>query len=291
MDKKTYSIFMFTALLLLNSCKCLVRFVNGPPVNHTYINTFGTDFYDYGWGLDETFDGGAIIVGTKEYRDDRSRDILLVKVDEDGYGVWEKQFGNTADEEAYAVKQCLDGGYILVGYTSSYGDVVQVYIIKLDPYVNKEWKKIDGCPNLDRAYEVIETSDGHFVIVGMTNLPGISYGNDDIWLQKIDNQGNTIWRRAYGVINHEVDYDVVELEDGGFLVLGYKNFYEVSGKDIYLIRTDSEGNIQCSAIYNGSSKSNTRWTASATYDGSVAIIGTTTYFNTNDVTAMKKIFL
>ena len=321
---------------LVLSCERLVKFINGPPVGHGFLRTFGTTFYDYGWGVDETFDGGAIIVGVKEYRDDRTRDILLVKVDEDGFGLWEKSFGGPDNEEAYAVKQCMNGGYILAGYSNSYGAASEVYVVKTDSYGKLEWDKTYGGPNLDRAYEIIETHDGHFIIVGVTNSPGISHGNDDIWLQKIDGQGNTVWRNAYGESNHEVGYDVVELPDGGFLVLGYKNFYDVSGKDIYLIRTDSvgtivwaktygssmvfdeigysiheaypsgylicastnsrdngwfdpqvikidyDGNMQWSAIYNGSGRSHTRWVATPTYDGGAAIIGTTTYYHTNE---------
>tara|TARA_B100000959_G_scaffold47056_1_gene48067 strand:- start:8973 stop:10166 length:1194 start_codon:yes stop_codon:yes gene_type:complete len=322
--------------LLVMSCERLVKFINGPPVDQGFLRTFGTTFYDYGWGVDETFDGGAIIVGAKEYRSDRTRDILLVKVDENGFGLWEKSFGGSNNEEGYAVKQCMDGGFILAGYSTSYGAAADIYVVKTDPYGIKEWDKVYGGNNLDRAYEIIETHDGHFIIVGVTNSPGISHGNDDIWLQKIDGQGNTVWRNAYGESNHEVGYDVVELPDGGFLVLGYKNFYDVSGKDIYLIRTDSvgtivwaktygssmvfdeigysiheaypsgylicastnsrdngwfdpqvikidyDGNMQWSAIYNGSGRSHTRWVATPTYDGGAAIIGTTTYYHTNE---------
>ena len=332
--KKIYILVIMS--LLVMSCERLVKFINGPPVDQGFLRTFGTTFYDYGWGVDETFDGGAIIVGAKEYRSDRTRDILLVKVDENGFGLWEKSFGGSNNEEGYAVKQCMDGGFILAGYSTSYGAAADIYVVKTDPYGIKEWDKVYGGNNLDRAYEIIETHDGHFIIVGVTNSPGISHGNDDIWLQKIDGQGNTIWRNAYGESNHEVGYDVVELPDGGFLVLGYKNFYDVSGKDIYLIRTDSvgtivwaktygssmvfdeigysiheaypsgylicastnsrdngwfdpqvikidyDGNMQWSAIYNGSGRSHTRWVATPTYDGGAAIIGTTTYYHTNE---------
>jgi len=332
--KKIYILVIMS--LLVMSCERLVKFINGPPVDQGFLRTFGTTFYDYGWGVDETFDGGAIIVGAKEYRSDRTRDILLVKVDENGFGLWEKSFGGSNNEEGYAVKQCMDGGFILAGYSTSYGAAADIYVVKTDPYGIKEWDKVYGGNNLDRAYEIIETHDGHFIIVGVTNSPGISHGNDDIWLQKIDGQGNTVWRNAYGESNHEVGYDVVELPDGGFLVLGYKNFYDVSGKDIYLIRTDSvgtivwaktygssmvfdeigysiheaypsgylicastnsrdngwfdpqvikidyDGNMQWSAIYNGSGRSHTRWVATPTYDGGAAIIGTTTYYHTNE---------
>ena len=169
--KKIYTIVLMSFLVL--SCERLVKFINGPPVGHGFLRTFGTTFYDYGWGVDETFDGGAIIVGVKEYRDDRTRDILLVKVDEDGFGLWEKSFGGPDNEEAYAVKQCMNGGYILAGYSNSYGAASEVYVVKTDSYGKLEWDKTYGGPNLDRAYEIIETHDGHFIIVGVTNSPGI----------------------------------------------------------------------------------------------------------------------
>ena len=86
--KKIYILVIMS--LLVMSCERLVKFINGPPVDQGFLRTFGTTFYDYGWGVDETFDGGAIIVGAKEYRSDRTRDILLVKVDENGFGLWEK---------------------------------------------------------------------------------------------------------------------------------------------------------------------------------------------------------
>ena len=174
--------------------------------------------------------------------------------------------------------------------------------------------------------------NGNFVLVGFTNSPGISNGNHDFWLQKIDNQGNTIWRKGIGELNHEMGYDVVELDDGSLLVVGSKDYYDEAGKDIYLIKTDSlgnmiwektfgssgaydeigysihpaypsgylicaatnsrgngwfdpqvikidyDGNMQWSAIYNGSSHGHTRWSSTPTFDGGAVIIGTTTYF-------------
>ena len=318
--------------LIAVSCERIVSYVNGPPVDTGFIRTFGTDFYDYGWGIDETFDDGYIVAGGKEHRSDRTKDAVLIKTDENGFGVWEKNFGGAGDEEFYSVKQCMNGGYIAVGYTSSFGLFKQVYVVKTDYYGNLEWDQIDGGSNLDKGYEIIETNDGSFIIVGFTNSPGITNGNHDIWLQKIDNQGNTIWRKGIGELNHEIGYDVIELDDGSLLVVGSKDYYDEAGKDIYLIKTDSlgnmiwektfgssgaydeigysihpaypsgylicaatnsrgngwfdpqvikidyDGNMQWSAIYNGSSHGHTRWSSTPTFDGGAVIIGTTTYF-------------
>ena len=322
--------------LLVLSCERLVKFINGPPVDQGFMRTFGTDFYDYGYGIDETFDGGVIICGSKEYRSDRTKDAVIIKTDEDGFGEWEKHFGGAGNEEFYSVKQCMNGGFIAAGYSSSYGGGNDVYVVKVDHYGNFEWDQIYGGSNIDKAYEIIETMNGNFVLVGFTNSPGISNGNHDFWLQKIDNQGNTIWRKGIGVLNHEMGYDVVELDDGSLLVVGSKDYYDEAGKDIYLIKTDSlgnmiwektfgssgaydeigysihpaypsgylicaatnsrgngwfdpqvikidyDGNMQWSAIYNGSSHGHTRWSSTPTFDGGAIIIGTTTYYHMNE---------
>jgi len=318
--------------LIAVSCERIVSYVNGPPVDTGFMRTFGTDFYDYGYGIDETFDGGVIICGSKEYRSDRTKDAVIIKTDEDGFGEWEKHFGGAGNEEFYSVKQCMNGGFIAAGYSSSYGGGNDVYVVKVDHYGNFEWDQIYGGSNIDKAYEIIETMNGDFVLVGFTNSPGISNGNHDFWLQKIDNQGNTIWRKGIGELNHEMGYDVVELDDGSLLVVGSKDYYDEAGKDIYLIKTDSlgnmiwektfgssgaydeigysihpaypsgylicaatnsrgngwfdpqvikidyDGNMQWSAIYNGSSHGHTRWSSTPTFDGGAVIIGTTTYF-------------
>ena len=331
MNKRTISFLIIIALCSF-SCERIVSYVNGPPVDTGFMRTFGTDFYDYGWSVDETFDGGFIVTGSKEYRSDRTRDALMIKTDEDGFGVWEKSFGGSGNEELYAVKQTMDGGFISVGYTSSYGNVAQVYVVKTDFYGALLWDKILGGPNLDIAYEVIETSKGNYMIIGTSNSPGISHGNNDMYIIKLDSDGNFLWQKSYGVINHEVGYDIIELNDKGFLMVGYKDYYTVAGKDIYLIKIDSvgskqwektfgssgaydeigysiheaypagylicsstnsrgngwydpqiikidyDGNMVWSGIYSGSSRENTRWTSSPTFDGGAVIIGTTTYF-------------
>ena len=67
----------------------------------------------------------------------------------------------------------------------------------------KIWQKTYGGSNRDIGHKAIVTTDGHIAIVGQTNSPGISKGNDDIWLSKIDQDGNEQWIKAYGKMNHE----------------------------------------------------------------------------------------
>ena len=300
--------------------------------NQSFINAFGTNWYEYGWGLTQIHDGGYIITGRKENKETNSKDMITIRTDDNGFGIWERNYGGSLNEEGYSVVQSQDGNILSIGYSWSYGNEQQIFVVKSDLSGRKIWQKTYGGSNRDIGHKAIVTTDGHIAIVGQTNSPGISKGNDDIWLSKIDQDGNEKWIKAYGKKNHEVGYDIVEIENGGFLIVGYRDFYDQVGKDILIIKTDSNGNkiwektigstgvydeiaysisksrnygyIICASTnasnndwydpqvinidfdgniiwnktYNGSGLKHTRWVATSTYDGGVAILGTTNYY-------------
>ena len=301
--------------------------------NQSFINAFGTGWYEYGWGLTQLNDGGFVITGRKEYKSDNTKDMITIRTDKNGFGIWEKTYGGSNNEEGYSVIQTQDGNILSVGYSWSYGNSQEIFVVKSDLAGRKIWQKTFGGSNRDIGHKVILTNDGNIAIVGQTNSPGIAYGNDDIWLIKIDLDGNEIWNKSYGHQRHEVGYDIVELDNGGFLIVGYRDFYNVSGKDILIIKTDNkgnkiwekiigsnglydeiaysisksknygylicassnvsnkdkydpqvinidfDGNIIWNKIYNGSGLKHTRWVATSTHDGGVAILGTTNHYS------------
>jgi hypothetical protein len=210
--------------------------------NKSFVNSFGTDWYEYGWGLTQIHDGGFIITGRKENKATNSKDMITIRTDDNGFGIWERNYGGSSNEEGYSVVQSQDGNILSIGYTWSYGNEQQIFVVKSDLSGRKIWQKTYGGSNRDIGHKAIITTDGYIAIVGQTNSPGISKGNDDIWLSKIDQDGNEKWIKAYGENNHEVGYDIVEIENGGFLIVGYRDFYDKAGKDILIIKTDSNGN-------------------------------------------------
>jgi hypothetical protein len=210
--------------------------------NKSFINAFGTNWYEFGWGLTQTNDGGFIITGRKEVRSTKSYDMITIRTDENGFGIWEKTFGGSGNEEGYSVLQMHDGNILSVGYSSSYGNGHEIFVVKTDLSGHKLWQKTYGGSNRDVGHKVITTNDGNILIVGQTNSPGIAYGNDDVWLLKIDFDGNEKWNKSYGLQNHEVGYDILELDAGGFFIVGYRDFYNQSGKDILIIKVDNNGN-------------------------------------------------
>jgi hypothetical protein len=236
MNKK---IIMFSFILL--SCDD-IGFDNKDTISKSFINAFGTNWYEYGWGLTQIHDGGFIVTGRKEDRLTSTKDMITIRTDENGGGIWEKSYGGTSNEEGYSVIQSQDGNILTIGYSWSYGEKQQIFAVKSDLSGTKLWQKTYGGSNREIGHKSITTTDGNIAILGQTNSPGISRGNDDVWLSKIDQEGNEKWIKAYGEKNHEVGYDIIELENGGFLIVGYREFYEQAGKDILIIKTDNDGN-------------------------------------------------
>ena len=210
--------------------------------NQSFINSFGSNWYEYGWGLAQLHDGGFIITGRKEFKSNNTRDMITIRTDENGGGIWQKTYGGAANEEGYSVVQLPDGNILSVGYSWSFGNAQEIFVVKSDLSGRTLWQKTYGGSNREIGHKAIVAKDGNIIIIGQTNSPGIAYGNDDVWLIKIDLDGNELWNKSYGYQRHEVGFDIVELEDGEFFIVGYREFYDEAGKDILIIKTDNNGN-------------------------------------------------
>jgi len=121
---------------------------------------------------------------------------------------WDKTFGVIDHDRADAVLQTTDGGYILVGRTSSYGVGGDFYLVKTDASGNTEWEKTIGGSSHDFAYSVQQATDGGYIIAGYTDSYG--EGGGDVYLVKVS-----------PVINTPVGSDVtVSLESADVTFLG-----------------------------------------------------------------------
>lgn len=212
-----------------------------------FSRKFGTIGYDYGWNSAHSpYDNGIIVVGSQAPEIDGNKDLWAIKTDERGLLKWNKSIGGTNNDEGYDVVATFDGGYIFVGYTWSYGNEQQAYIIKTDLFGNIIWEKNYGGIMWEVATSIKESSNGNYIITGFTNSPGISSGNTDILLMKIDSNGSLLWLNAYGnqeFPNHEWGYDLVEVNDVGYIIVGSRDRYDRGSKNLLLISTDYDGKI------------------------------------------------
>ena len=107
--------------------------------------------------------------------------------------------------------------------------------------------KTFGGPDYDEGSFISQTSDDGFIITGSTQSKGA--GKSDLWLLKLNNEGNIVWDKTFGGSNHDAGACVLETSDGGFMIVGRTQSFGNGGKDIWLIKTDSEGNKEWSKTY------------------------------------------
>ena len=211
-----------------------------------FYRNFGTQGYDYGWSASNSpYDDGIVIAGTQEPNIGGQRDLWAIKTDNRGIATWEKKFGGSQNEEGYDVISTTDGGYLFVGYSWSFGNNQQIYIVKTDFHGNKEWDNTYGGSMWEVGYSVIELIGGGYAISGFSNSPGISSGNTDMLLLKIDNFGNQTMLKTYGNLeypNHEWAYDLIEDLDKNILLVGAIDRYSKGSKNSLIIKVDKDGN-------------------------------------------------
>ena len=155
------------------------------PPQAAWNQTFDGSHSDCGYSVRQTSDGGYIIVGDTEPSGISTiKDVWLIKTDSSGNVAWNKTFGGSASDKARSVQQTSDGGYIIAGYTYSYGaGSTDVWLIKTDSSGNVAWHQAFGGSNYDRGCSVQQTSDGGYIIAGDTDSYGA--GSDDVWLIKV----------------------------------------------------------------------------------------------------------
>ena len=236
--------------------------------------TFGGSSYDYGHSVAETSDGGYIITGSTQSYGAGLKDVWLIKTDGDGNKEWDKTFGGSHFDCGQSVAETSDGGYIIAGYTSSYGaGFADVWLIKTDADGNKEWDKTFGGSHQDHGWSVAETSDGGYIIAGIT-FSNTGYPLGDAWLIKTDGDGNKEWDKTFGGSADDYGWSVAETSDGGYVIAGRTSSYGAGYSDAWLIKTDGDGNKQWDKTFGGSGRDYGQSVAK-TSDGGYIIAGFT----------------
>jgi hypothetical protein len=223
-----------------------------------WTRTYGTPYTEYSDCARQTSSGGYILAGYTGI----SLSFWLYNTNDMGDSLWAVRIGSG---RAYSVRELYDGGFISTGYRST-----SVMLVRTDPYGDTLWTRYYGGPNTEEGRAVEPTSDGGFVIAGHTNSFGA--GGDDVYLIKTHADGTVDWTRTFGGTNSDQGKNVKQLPDGGFVVVGNTSSFGDMTPNIYVVRTDENGDTLWTGVYGGSG-SEWGYSIQLTEDGGFAIAG------------------
>jgi len=209
-----------------------------------WTRTYGGVNDDYGTSVQQTTDGGYIIVGNTASFGAGRGDIWLIKTDSLGDTLWTRTYGDTTPEWAHSVLQTADGGYVIGGgyqWGDDYIDMLGL-IKKVDAVGYELWTAFGG----DDFSDIALTLDGGCIGVG-----GV-YDSHQFWfifVRKVDSLGNYEWGHTY--FNYYLSWgsSIQQTKDEGYIILGYTN------NQLLLFKTDHQGNVLWDKTYGGASGS------------------------------------
>ena len=176
--------------------------------------------------------------------------LLLGSMGLTAQNYFQKTFGGPGEDTGYSVQIAHDNNYLLVGSTENAGaGNKDILLLKTTTDGNVIWSKTYGGGNDDYPSLVIRTADLGYAILGITYSFGS--GNKDIYLLKLDGNGNVIWSKCYGGPNEERGLIIHQTFDNGYIIAGSTESYGFGSKDAYVLKVDESGNVEWTTVMGG----------------------------------------
>jgi len=240
-----------------------------------WTKVFGGLDFDLFNSVQQTTDGGFIMVGHTSSFGAGLNDVYLIRINADGAVIWDKTFGGTDFDVGSSVQQTTDGGFIITGHTLSFvaEGFRNINLIRTDTSGDLMWAKTYAGSGDDWGTQVQQTTDGGFIITGYA----ITIGEAEVSLIRTDADGELLWSKAYGGMGDDRGHSVQQTLDGGFIITGLTRSFGAGGKDMYLIRTDENGDQKWSRTYGGTAD-DLGFSVQETTDSGFIIVGFTRSF-------------
>lgn len=267
--------------------------------------SFGFSGHDHSYDIIQTNDGGFFFAGFLdvtqsggEGNSGKSRNYWTrhgvgefwgTKLDANGNLEWRRYFGGTNNDRAHSVVQANDGGFVLAGFSESDDfDISNAkgsydfWVVKISDSGELLWEQSFGGTGIEISYGMTKTNDNAYVITGNTFSTDTdvtnNHGESDIWLIKVDDDGNLIWEKTFGGTAFESAESVNLLAGGGFLIAG--NSKSIDGNltinegenDLWVIKTNSEGELVWQKSFGGTGLEY-GFDAIQNWDGSLILVG------------------
>lgn len=252
--------------------------------NILWERSFGFSGHDHSYDLLQTADGGFFFVGFLDITAARSDgfeaksgtltrhgvgEFWGTKIDAKGNLQWRRYFGGTNNDRAHAVVPAWDGGFVLAGFSESDDFDISdsrgsydFWVVKISEEGDKIWEHSYGGSGIDIAYDISLTADGAYVVAGHTissdQQVSNSLGESDIWMIKIDTNGQLLWERTFGGSGFDLARSVSPAKRGGYILSG--NTKSTGGdvsehfgeNDIWVLRTNDTGEVIWQQSFGGS---------------------------------------
>ena len=200
-------------------------------------------YVDRGEGIKTLSDGNIIVTGSFVSNSADAGDLLLLKLGAEGDTLWIKTYGGGGWDTGKKVIETADGGLLAVGNINLFGSSKQdLWIIKTDSNGDSLWSKTIGGPSNESAYSVIESDIGGYIVVGDSGVGDHHAGGGDLWLLKIDENGDLLWSKTFGGGGSDGGRSIFSTEDGGFVVSGFKS--DSGNFDAWILRFGPEQAIE-----------------------------------------------
>lgn len=190
-------------------------------------------------GIAETVNKELFVCGKSEKsQSNLKEDVLLIKFNSSGDTLWTKNFGGEENDFATNIIYTSDGNLLLSGKTQSFGAGISgdIYILKINTDGDTLWTKTYPDPEQESPYHVLESQNGGFLITGLREYNGIP---KEIYLLRIDNDGNQQWSKTIGPPTYKWAYSTIELFNGDLILCGGHG----TGGKILVLKTDPLGNV------------------------------------------------
>jgi phage gp45-like len=238
-----------------------------------WVRTYAGTGYDWMPAMEATSDGGFAMLGFSDISGSGNYDYWVVKAAASGAITWQKAFGGGGSESPMAIRQTSDGGYIVGGYTDSFGaGNNDAWILKLTGAGGVTWQKAYGTTSNENIYDIVEADGGGYVAIGYSG---------HIHAMKLDTSGNISWQKIYGGSSLDGPRKIILREpDKDYLVVGHTLSWGAGNTDIWVFRMTKTGSVYANTYnkaYGGSGYDYPR-SVIQTGDGGYLVVGYTESF-------------
>jgi hypothetical protein len=212
------------------------------------------DYNESGGRLVPLANNEYLLFGTRSREGSNNTDMQLMKIDADREAVWSETYGGDDIDKAADIL-VVEGGYLLLGTSDSFpiGGVIgkNVYLVKVNEDGDEQWSATYGGDGGENAKSIIAVSDGGYLILAESTSWASDDQDQDLYLLKVDANGNLIWDEIVDGAGREGAAELAELPGGGFAVVGYSASGGTGGRDMYLTVVDVSGNRVWDRYFGG----------------------------------------